>query len=105
MLVCRVFPSQTFAINMQIKTAIFIAIALAASCASASVDIVCPAGTQLDVVTTTGDDGSCNCDNYCATRGEVKGTSAVEGRYLHSRFHGCFGCSAVQRGPISRWWA
>jgi hypothetical protein len=32
-LVCRVFPSQTFAINMQIKTAIFIAIAT--GCASA----------------------------------------------------------------------
>ena len=33
MLVCRVFPSQTFDINMQIKTAIFIAIAI--GCASA----------------------------------------------------------------------
>jgi hypothetical protein len=36
MLVCRVFPAQTFAINMQIKTALFIALALAAGCASAA---------------------------------------------------------------------
>jgi hypothetical protein len=35
-LVCRVFPSQTFAITMQIKTAIFIFIALAIAPASGS---------------------------------------------------------------------
>ena len=33
MLVCRVFPSQTFTVNMQIKTGLFIALAI--GCASA----------------------------------------------------------------------
>jgi hypothetical protein len=41
MLVCRVFPSQIFAINMQIKTALFIAIA---ACGTTTTRAALPTG-------------------------------------------------------------
>ena len=29
--------------------------------------LACPTGTSVDVVFVSGDDGSCNCNEYCAT--------------------------------------
>ena len=38
------------------------------------VALACPNGTSLDVVLLSGDDGSCNCEEYCATdwNGQLK---------------------------------
>jgi hypothetical protein len=51
-LVCRLFPSQTFAINMQIKTGIFIAIAI--GCVSAENASMTPNSGMLMVNPTSG---------------------------------------------------
>jgi hypothetical protein len=65
--------------------------------------LTCPKGQKVDVLLASGDDGSCSCDEYCATNwgGHVKsakpgwtGATSVFGKNSS-----VFGCGSVPGAP------
>jgi hypothetical protein len=71
----RVAVTNTAAVNIEVvHTAVAkaaVAKAAVAKAAAAKIAVpdlfVCPSGQQLDVVEVGGDNGSCDCDHFCAT--------------------------------------